>query len=1106
MAFATRFTRAVFVIVAIFAAGASQAAPFAVGPEFSAEDRPIPAEGWWKSCIDDRGVRATLLPECADGECRGPQHLVVERTDPAGNLLTPPVRITTAPAEIGFFRAACEASGQMLLQWQDGTDGCFLHRRMDGDGNLVTEPARTSPARYDCRARPSVAVRADGSFVAVWGAAHLGGGSGVVAQSFDTSAAAVGPSIFLTEGALGWNRQPKVAIDQAGAALVAWAGDALGAGAEPILARWITVDASGVTPLGDVLRLDTFGFGANAPPTVATERAGEFTVVWSNPYQGGRVARRVSTALDDTLARDVATARNVASNVVPPGFGAERIVDSWPAPFVELDPATVALGSGPSGRWMVTTEIGLHQITDDDGATWSAPSTASASGGVELASGLAPEGTVIAVVTGDRRDTLYFARSRDGGDTWTRPAPMAPVLGEGTRCEKCSVQRVAVSSSTDGAEWVVAWSVRAARASRDGSPAATRVFAVFSDDGGKRWSRVRTVAEEAGSGIGGFDLASRDGRTWLLLWVDDDVRIARSKDAGSTWSPPVTLMTAVSCTDCALARRFRRAQLAGDDAGRWIAVLAAARFETSRYGHDGDIFALRSLDHGSTWSAPIAIASYARSDGSREMEPTIATDGAGRWTAMWTSHRVVGAGDGMDPDIVMSVTSDAGLTWSEPVPARPHEVTESVLDWSPRLAADGNGVWLATWQRRDYVETKTTERLLAAAADAQCGNRQVDPGEHCDDGNRKENDRCASNCTRPRCGNGIVEAGEECDDGNHRNDDSCSTQCVGPRCGDAVVQEDEECDDGNTADDDECPTSCRYNRCGDGHVDVPVEECDDGNGSNHDACTTECRNAYCGDGYLQDFIEACDDGNRIDDDTCPNACDRAVCGDGHTARGIEECDPVDPMFREICTDDCRIIDLCGDADGDGSVSVVDVQRMLRRSVGLSARCPREVCDMDGSGSVRTRDAQLGIGVAVGLDVGARCSIGTGNVVFWIDYAGEIGALQIEVDYSKTGGSFVGSAGAVACEPVAPGIDHSAPGDENPSAMGFAAFNDDEEQKLLKFAMVSAFGFSGPMDLFRCAFVLPEGREGVRLVVRPVDATSPEFDAIVPPPMFGYRLE
>jgi cysteine-rich repeat protein len=73
---------------------------------------------------------------------------------------------------------------------------------------------------------------------------------------------------------------------------------------------------------------------------------------------------------------------------------------------------------------------------------------------------------------------------------------------------------------------------------------------------------------------------------------------------------------------------------------------------------------------------------------------------------------------------------------------------------------------------------------------ATCGDRKVDKGEDCDDGDRADGDGCDGTCAvedgwtctgEPsmcvKCGNGDLEAGEECDDGNSDDGDGCTAQC-----------------------------------------------------------------------------------------------------------------------------------------------------------------------------------------------------------------------------------------------------------------------------------------------------------------------------------------
>jgi len=92
-----------------------------------------------------------------------------------------------------------------------------------------------------------------------------------------------------------------------------------------------------------------------------------------------------------------------------------------------------------------------------------------------------------------------------------------------------------------------------------------------------------------------------------------------------------------------------------------------------------------------------------------------------------------------------------------------------------------------------------------------CGNGKIDPGEECDDGNKKDGDGCSSSCKLEFCGNGVREPGEQCDDGNAISGDGCSVSCKFEVCGDGVLQPTlgEQCDDGNAISGDGCSANCR---------------------------------------------------------------------------------------------------------------------------------------------------------------------------------------------------------------------------------------------------------------------------------------------------------
>lgn len=157
----------------------------------------------------------------------------------------------------------------------------------------------------------------------------------------------------------------------------------------------------------------------------------------------------------------------------------------------------------------------------------------------------------------------------------------------------------------------------------------------------------------------------------------------------------------------------------------------------------------------------------------------------------------------------------------------------------------------------------------------------------------------------PVCGNRILEAGESCDDGNLNDFDGCPTTCMSAVCGDGFVWTGvEECDDGNSDEADACLSSCVWASCGDGVTQAGIEQCDDANDVESDACTSLCRLATCGDGFVQAGVEACDDkgGTSI----CDTDCTLAECGDGTlNAAAGEECDDGNASSLDNCYPTCK---------------------------------------------------------------------------------------------------------------------------------------------------------------------------------------------------------
>ncbi|HJQ84235.1 MAG TPA: hypothetical protein VKA21_09180 [Candidatus Binatia bacterium] len=193
-----------------------------------------------------------------------------------------------------------------------------------------------------------------------------------------------------------------------------------------------------------------------------------------------------------------------------------------------------------------------------------------------------------------------------------------------------------------------------------------------------------------------------------------------------------------------------------------------------------------------------------------------------------------------------------------------------------------------------------------------CGNRQLDPGEDCDDGNTTACDGCSATCLREGCGNGTTECSEQCDDQNTTACDGCSATCKTERCGNGVIECTEDCDDGAANGGPTCDTTCHVPPppdCGNGTPNEG-EDCDDGNTTPCDGCSATCRTERCGNG-VQECGEPCDDGNEVACDGC-NACRVEKCGDG-ILECDEECDDgaLNGTPGAACDVTCHRSTICG---------------------------------------------------------------------------------------------------------------------------------------------------------------------------------------------------
>ena len=960
---------AALTLISVVFADVAKAAPGPTGPEYPAEEREIPRGDWWESCSDAAGNVTTLKSSCADTPCGTSRVAIVSRHDADGSPLFVDRRISVDPvhADAPGLRLSCNQAGPLVAQWQDRS-GCVVHRALDVNGNPRGAPSASGEEGESCDLRPSLAVNSLGDFVGAWKTRITGDEIGIKFRRYNRNGSPKGPVqlIVPARGNVFKDDDVKVALDDNGIAMVVWRREPRGGHASRAGIYAELFDSSGAS-LGEAFRVNTFLLGEVGIPTVAVVEDGIYEVLWSNLIQGGRVGRRIAAALPTRTSSTTTT----TSTTLPlpsdmPQFGGARTLtsntSSTPAPIV---PSVLRSGDA---TWFIHT-LGLDvNRSKNDGNQWEAISVLPDVESQRIKSIESNQnGTLLGFRYGE--GGIWVDRSTNDGTVWSEKHSTIPVPEPFEDCGNFRHQRIRAAGSPGGT-WVVMWTLRwfSCQSPTYGRPVEPRqdvVYVTRSSDNATSWQATVPIAINDGLGVSGLDLQNDGNGTWVALWADTGLKYARSDDDGRTWSKSSALVSNVACTSCRLHQRYSHVDVASDGSGRWVATFASPVFRSKRYGHDADVFVVRSADNGETWSNALPLGKDAATDRVRDFEPAIAVDGLSHWVLTWRSHRNLPGSTRLDANIFYAVSPDAGETWTNPRVlnvVQAGAVEDATLDSRPTVEADERGVWMAAWTSLDLVEQfgRLTESVMVAAAPAVCGDGRVDVGEQCDDRNNANGDGCDFDCSRTACGNGVVTVGEFCDDANENNDDLCKTDCTGPVCGDGVLwPELEECDDGNPSNTDECTNDCLNARCGDGFwqpavgedcdgsdpnsvldctsscrlapcrpADVPAnpERCLDDDPSNDNGCPTHCRITNCGNGIVEDDAEECDDGNDSNTDDCTNECLNARCGDGYLRDGFgEECDDGNRDSGDGCSRQCRIVwcsaeripenpDLCFDED------------------------------------------------------------------------------------------------------------------------------------------------------------------------------------------------
>lgn len=293
---------------------------------------------------------------------------------------------------------------------------------------------------------------------------------------------------------------------------------------------------------------------------------------------------------------------------------------------------------------------------------------------------------------------IFFSVSSNAGVSWSPPA----ALNSNANSDAHDDRNPALATDGKGV-WVATWD-----AANDGlSGGDTEIFFARSVDNGRTWSGRAVLNRNSDTDAGSDFHASIDvdrSGIWIAVWSSDDdlsgipdfdtdLLVARSVDEGKTWSGP-SLLNGNATTD---EGEDFNPEIRASPTGIWLAIWESGSSLGGTIGRDQDILFSRSADAGLTWSAVEPLNRSARLDQGLDSFPSLATDGAGNWVALWNSEANLNNGLGSDSDILAAYSTDDARSWSAPIPLSAHSGRDSAADLNPSLATDGRGAWVFVW-------------------------------------------------------------------------------------------------------------------------------------------------------------------------------------------------------------------------------------------------------------------------------------------------------------------------------------------------------------------------------------------------------------------------
>jgi len=266
------------------------------------------------------------------------------------------------------------------------------------------------------------------------------------------------------------------------------------------------------------------------------------------------------------------------------------------------------------------------------------------------------------------------------------------------------------------------------------------IFFATSSDEGANWTNPQLLNSNGTSDTGDDRLPiiivdnMEAGAAWGVVWqsqedldgtagTDWDIFHCSSFTNGATWTDPA-LLNSFGTTEVAIDFG---PTVASDGDGNWVCTWDSDHDLGGTIGTDADILYSRSSDAGETWSSAAPLNTNADTDPAGDFDTHIATDGNDNWVTVWSSGFDFGGPAGGDADIVCSVSTDNGMSWSAPSLINTNANSDTQHDNFPQIAYDSQGSWVVVWDSLEDIGGSGTDSDIFSSLSTDVGANWADP-------------------------------------------------------------------------------------------------------------------------------------------------------------------------------------------------------------------------------------------------------------------------------------------------------------------------------------------------------------------------------------------